>query len=289
VLHPIQYRALVQAALLEDLGRAGDLTSDAIVAPGANATADLVARKPGVLAGRDVALEAFRLMDPGVAIETFARDGDRLEAGTTIARIAGNARAILAAERTALNFATHLCGVATATRRLVDLAAPHGARIVCTRKTLPGLRALEKDAVRAGGGANHRFGLDDAILIKDNHVALAGGVGPAVEAARRSAGHLVTIEVEVDTLAQLDEALAAGAQVIMLDNMPLDTMREAVRRTAGRAVLEASGSIDATTVAGVAATGVDVISSGAITHSAIALDLALDVVVLPVPALGAPR
>ena len=279
MLHPIQYRGLVQAALLEDLGRAGDLTSDAIIAPGATATADLVARKAGVMAGRDVALEAFRLMDPAVAIETFAQDGDRLQPGTAIARIAGNARAILAAERTALNFVTHLCGVATATRRLVDLAAPHRARIVCTRKTLPGLRALEKDAVRAGGGANHRFGLDDAILIKDNHVAIAGGIAPAVEAARRSAGHLVMIEVEVDTLEQLDEAIAAGAPVILLDNMPVEMLREAVRRTAGRAVLEASGSIDATTVAAVAATGVDVISSGAITHSAVALDLALDVVV----------
>ena len=279
MLHPIQYRALVEAALREDLGRAGDLTSDAIVAREATATAELVARKPGVLAGRDVAFEAFRLLDPAVVIDAFAQDGDTLAAGTPIARIAGNARAILAAERTALNFATHLSGVATATRKLVDLAAPHGARIVCTRKTLPGLRALEKDAVRAGGGANHRFGLDDAILIKDNHVAIAGGIGPAVAAARRGAGHLVSIEVEVDTLAQLDEALAAGAHVILLDNMPVDTLREAVRRTAGRAVLEASGSIDVTTVAAVAATGVDVISSGAITHSAIALDLALDVVV----------
>ena len=276
-LWPLLWEEAVRRALAEDLGRAGDLTSDAIVPPDLVAEARLVARAAGRIAGLAPALAAFRLLDPAVESEVALPDGSDADAGATIATVRGPARAILAAERTALNFLGHLSGIATATRDLVAAVAGHRARIVCTRKTTPGLRALEKHAVRAGGGANHRFGLDDAVLIKDNHVALAGGVAPAIERARAAAGHLVKIEVEVDTLDQLDEALAAGTDAVLLDNMPLEVLRQAVERARGRAITEASGGITAETAAAVAATGVDLISAGWLTHSAPALDVALEV------------
>jgi nicotinate-nucleotide pyrophosphorylase (carboxylating) len=276
-LYPLLYEELVRRALAEDLGRAGDLTSDAVVPLDQQATALLVARAPGRLAGLAVALAAFRLLDASLALEPLAADGQDLAAGTVLAVVRGAARPILAAERTALNLLGRLCGIATATRDLVAAVAPHGARIACTRKTTPGLRALEKYAVRAGGGSNHRFGLDDAMLIKDNHRQLAGGVRPAIERARRAVGHLVKIEVEVDSLAELDEALAAGVDVVLLDNMDIPTLAEAVRRARGRAMTEASGGIRPQTAAAIAATGVDLLSVGWLTHSAPALDVALDV------------
>jgi nicotinate-nucleotide pyrophosphorylase (carboxylating) len=269
---------IVRAALVEDLGRAGDITSDAIIPENARIEAVVAARQPGVVAGLDAALLAFELLDPGLDIEIFAGDGNRVERGQKVARISGRARPVLAAERTALNLVSRLSGVATATRALADAIEGHKAKIVCTRKTTPGLRILEKEAVRLGGGANHRFGLDDAMLIKDNHLALAGGVRPALERARAYAGHLVKIELEVDTLDQLAEALAVGVDAVLLDNMsPPPTLRRAVAMVAGRAVTEASGRITRDTVREIAASGVDLISSGAITHSAPILDLGLDI------------
>jgi nicotinate-nucleotide pyrophosphorylase (carboxylating) len=268
---------IVRAALIEDLGRAGDITTDAIVPEDAQIEAVIAARQPGVLAGLDAALLAFELVDPGLRIERFRPDGAGVGREETVARIKGRARPVLAAERIALNFLCHMSGVATATRDLVEAIAGSKARIVCTRKTTPGLRLLEKEAVRLGGGANHRFGLDDAMLIKDNHVVLAGGVRPALERARRRAGHLVKIELEVDTLDQLAEALAIGVDAVLLDNMGPETLRRAVAMVDGRAVTEASGRISPDTVAAVAASGVDLISSGWITHSAPILDLGLDI------------
>jgi nicotinate-nucleotide pyrophosphorylase (carboxylating) len=275
-VNPLLYEGVVRAALLEDLGRAGDVTSEAVLGPGDRATAHIVARHAGRLAGVEIAELAFRLVNPKVHFVAIRRDGEDVEAGGAIARVEGSARALLAGERTALNFLGHLSGIATATRALVGRTAGTKARIADTRKTTPGLRALEKFAVRMGGGFNHRFGLDDGALIKDNHIAAAGGAGAAIDRAKAVLGHLVTIEIEVDTLEQLREAIAHGAAVILLDNMPLETLREAVAFTAGRAVLEASGSITLETVASVAQTGVDVISSGWITHSAPSLDVALD-------------
>jgi nicotinate-nucleotide pyrophosphorylase (carboxylating) len=272
---------IVRAALIEDLGRAGDITSDAVVSAQARIDAVVAARQPGVLAGLDAGLLAFELLDPTLRIERLQPDGARVERGQAVARIAGNARAVLAAERTALNLICRLSGVATATSSLVDAIAAHKAKIVCTRKTTPGLRILEKEAVRLGGGANHRFGLDDAMLIKDNHIAMAGGVGAALERARAHAGHLVKIEIEVDTLDQLAEALNHGAghrvDAVLLDNMDPPTLRRAVAMVAGRAVTEASGRVTRETAPEIAATGVDLISSGWITHSAPILDLGLDV------------
>ncbi len=268
---------LVRAALIEDLGRAGDITSEAIVPRAARVEAVIAARQPGVLAGLDAALLAFELTEPDLRIEPLSADGQRVARGTVVARIAGPARGVLAAERTALNLLSRASGVATATRAMVDAIAGSKARIVCTRKTTPGLRILEKEAVRLGGGANHRFGLDDAMLIKDNHLALAGGVKPALERARAGAGHLVKIELEVDTLDQLAEALEVGVDAVLLDNMDPPTLREAVAMVGGRAITEASGRISPQTVAAVAATGVDLISSGWITHSAPILDLGLDI------------
>jgi nicotinate-nucleotide pyrophosphorylase (carboxylating) len=276
-LYPLLYADLVRLALAEDLGRAGDLTSDAVIPAGLQAEAVLVARAPGRLAGLAVALTAFSLLDPSLALAPAAADGEDVAAGAALATIRGAARPILSAERTALNLLGRLCGIATATRDLAAAVAPHGARIVCTRKTTPGLRALEKYAVRAGGGANHRFGLDDAVLIKDNHRALAGGLRSAVERARGAVGHMVKIEVEVDSLAELDEALALGVDAVLLDNMDLATLGEAVRRARGRALTEASGGIRPATAAAIAATGVDLLSVGWLTHSAPALDVALDV------------
>lgn len=270
---------IVRAGLLEDLGRAGDITSNAVIAAEASLNAVIAARQPGRIAGLGPARLAFHLLDSTIQFVPCVADGASIGAGAVVARVQGNARSILAAERVALNLLCHLSGIATATAALCAEAARRGpARIVCTRKTTPGLRALEKHAVRAGGGASHRYGLDDAMLIKDNHIALAGGVAAALERARAAAGHLVKIEVEIDTLDQLDEALAAGADAVLLDNMRADMLREAVRRVAGRAVTEASGRITAETVGDVAASGVDLISVGWLTHSAPILDLGLDVV-----------
>jgi len=269
----------VRAALKEDLGRAGDITTDATIPADVPARAVIASRKPGVLAGLALAECAFREVDPSVTFTATRRDGDRLKRGDVVAEIAGPARAILGGERVALNFLCHLSGVATATGELVDKAAGTRAKICDTRKTLPGLRAFEKYAVRCGGGANHRYGLDDAILIKDNHIAVAGSVGAAIEAARAFAGHLVKVEVEVDTLDQLREAMAVGPDAVLLDNMTPDELREAVKIIDGRAIAEASGNVTAKTVAAIAATGVDRISSGWITHSAPSLDLGLDIVI----------
>jgi nicotinate-nucleotide pyrophosphorylase (carboxylating) len=267
---------IVRAALLEDLGRAGDITTDAVVPADARIEAVIAARQPGVLAGLDVALLAFELLDSTLELKPLCADGARVERGQTVARISGHARPVLAAERTALNLLCRLSGVATATRSLADAVAGYKAKIVCTRKTTPGLRILEKEAVRLGGGANHRFGLDDAMLIKDNHVAMAGGVGPALQRAKAAAGHLVKIELEVDTLDQLAEALEYGFDAVLLDNMDPDTLRRAVAMVSGRAITEASGRITRETAPAIAAAGVDLISSGWITHSAPILDLGLD-------------
>jgi nicotinate-nucleotide pyrophosphorylase (carboxylating) len=269
----------VAAALREDLGRAGDITTAAIIPADATATATLIARDFGVLAGLPIARCAFATVDLGVAFEAHPVDGDRVADGVAIATISGNARAILSAERVALNFLCHLSGIATATAAFGERIRHTRARIVDTRKTTPGLRSFEKYAVRCGGGMNHRFGLDDAILIKDNHIAVAGGVAEAIARARAHAGHLVKIEVEVENLGQLAEAMAAGPDVVMFDNMSLADMSEGVRLVQRRALTEASGNVTLETVRGIAETGVDLISSGWITHSAPVLDLALDVVV----------
>ncbi|MEO1311548.1 MAG: carboxylating nicotinate-nucleotide diphosphorylase [Pseudomonadota bacterium] len=270
--------AAVRDALREDFGDAGDITSTASIPSETRMRAEIRARNAGVLSGVELARQAFRQVDPYIAIKERAADGARLEAGETVLSVEGNARAILAAERTALNFLQHLSGVATATRALVDAIDGTTARIVCTRKTTPGLRIFEKAAVRHGGGANHRFGLYDAVLIKDNHIAAAGGVRPALERAKVHVGHLVKIEIEVDGLDQLEEVLAVGTDAVLLDNMAPGTLCEAVAMIHGRAISEASGDIRLETVRAVAETGVDCISSGWITHSAPALNLGLDAV-----------
>jgi len=276
-LLPLLYEDVVRRALLEDLGRAGDVTTDAIVAPDLPGCAAIVARAAGRVAGLEPALHSFRLLDPECRMDVRLCDGRDAAKGDAIARVTGKARALLAAERTALNLLGHLSGVATATRDVVARLEGLPTRVVSTRKTLPGLRALEKHAVRLGGGGSHRYGLDDAVLVKDNHVALAGGVTEAVLRVRRSVGHLVKLEVEVDTLAQLEEALAVGVDAVLLDNMDLPMLREAVRRARGRALTEASGGIRPENVREVAETGVDLISLGWLTHSAPSLDVALDV------------
>ena len=275
-LPTVMLEPLVRAALLEDLGRAGDVTTDAVVPKQHRARTVLAARQSGVVAGLDLAMLAFRLIDPDVEISVERADGSHVAQGEVIASAVGPAMAILTAERTALNFLCHLSGIATATAAIVAAVRSHGAKIVCTRKTTPGLRALEKYAVRAGGGSNHRFGLDDAILIKDNHIAIAGGIRTAIERARSSVGHLVKIEVEVDTLAQLEEVLALAPDAVLLDNMSVDELRQAVVMVAGRAITEASGRITPATAPAVAATGVDLISVGWLTHSAPILDIGLD-------------
>jgi nicotinate-nucleotide pyrophosphorylase (carboxylating) len=269
---------VVHAALAEDLGAAGDITSAATIPSDARATATFGARKPGTLAGLPLAEATFRAVDPSVTFAYVLRDGDRVAAGGIAARVAGNARAILAAERVALNYLCHLSGIATATAALVDRVKHTKAGILDTRKTTPGLRTLEKYAVVCGGGHNHRIGLYDAILIKDNHIAVAGGVAAAIHSARAHAPDM-KLEVEVATLAELAEALPEHPDIVMLDNMSPATMREAVRLVAGRAKLEASGNVTLETVGEIAETGVDFISSGWITHSAPALDLGLDVVI----------
>ncbi|BCH33348.1 nicotinate-nucleotide diphosphorylase (carboxylating) [Mesorhizobium sp. L-8-10] len=267
---------LVRAALLEDLGRMGDITSAAIVPEGLNATMAIVARQPGVVAGLDVAILAFRLVDPGISLRIMRPDGAAVAQGETIATAAGPALGLLAAERTALNFLCRLSGIASATASVVAAVRAYKAKIVCTRKTTPGLRAVEKYAVRAGGGSNHRFGLDDAVLIKDNHIAVAGGVRTAIERAKASVGHLVKIEVEVDTLAQLDQAMAVGVDAVLLDNMTPEELRQAVEMVDGRAITEASGRVTPATAPDIAASGVDLISIGWLTHSAPILDIGLD-------------
>lgn len=268
---------LVEATLLEDLGRAGDITSQATIPKGRSATAVFRARKAGRLCGLPFAEAALRLAGAGATFVTAAADGDAVTRGQVIATATGEARTILTAERTALNFLGRLSGIATLTSAYATAISHTKARIVCTRKTTPGLRAAEKYAVRCGGGMNHRFGLDDAILIKDNHIAVAGGVRPALRAARAFAGHLVKIEIEVDGLAQLSEALEEGADAILLDNMTPADLRLAVGIARGRAVLEASGNVTLDTVAAIAETGVDLISSGALTHSAPNFDIGLDI------------
>jgi nicotinate-nucleotide pyrophosphorylase (carboxylating) len=275
-LPELMFEPLVRTALLEDLGRAGDLTSDAIIPAGVRATTALVARQAGVVAGLDIARVAFRLVDPDIKVKVARPDGSAIAKGDVIAEITGPARGMLTAERTALNFLCHLSGIASATASVVAAIRGHKARIVCTRKTLPGLRTVQKYAIRVGGGSNHRFGLDDAVLIKDNHVAFAGGIRPAVERVRATAGHLVKIELEVDTLAQLAEALELRLDAVLLDNMSPEMMAEAVRMVDGRALTEASGRITPQTAPRIAETGVDLISSGWLTHSVTTLDIGLD-------------
>ena len=267
---------VIQAALAEDLGRAGDLTAQACVPAGTRLSAVFAARSAGVISGVETVALTLAELSPTAQVETLVADGAIVAPGAALARVSGDARAILAAERTTLNLMSRLSGIATLTRAYVDAVAGTRARITDTRKTTPGLRALEKYAVRCGGAVNHRFGLDDAILIKDNHIAACGSVGGAVRAARAFAGHLVKVECEVDSLKQLAEALDAGPDVVMLDNFSLKNLRVAVGMAAGRVVLEASGGVKLDTVRDIAETGVDVISVGALTHSASVLDIGLD-------------
>lgn len=269
-------RNAVAAALSEDLGLAGDITTDATVPASARASALIVARQPGIVAGLQLAEETFRQQDETLSFAAALPDGARAAAGNTVARLEGSARAILTAERVALNYLGRLCGIATLTGAYVDAVAGTSATIVDTRKTTPGLRAFEKYAVRCGGGRNHRTGLFDAILIKDNHIAAAGSAAQALKAARAHAGHLVKVEIEVDTLDQLREVLPLGPDAVLLDNMSPAELREAVSLTGGRALLEASGGVSLDSVRAIAETGVDLISVGALTHSAPVLDLGLD-------------
>jgi nicotinate-nucleotide pyrophosphorylase (carboxylating) len=277
-LPAIMLDPLVRAALLEDLGRAGDITTAAIVPAELTATMALVARQPGVVAGLDLVILTFRLVDPNIEVRVERSDGSKVAPCETIATVSGPARGLLTGERIALNFLCHLSGIATVTASVVEAVCGHRAKIVCTRKTTPGLRALEKYAVRTGGGSNHRFGLDDAVLIKDNHIAIAGGIRAAIERARAGVGHLVKIEVEVDTLGQLDEALGLGVDAVLLDNMSLDDLRQAVAMVGSRAITEASGRVTPASAPAIAATGVDLISIGWLTHSAPVLDIGLDTV-----------
>lgn len=277
-LSPLAIDEAVHRALDEDLGRAGDITSMATIPEATEAHAIMVARQAGVIAGLPLAVATFRILSSDIRITTHVRDGATVAKGMPVLTIDGPARAVLTAERTALNFVGRLSGIATLTADYVRHTAGTTMRICCTRKTTPGLRALEKYAIRCGGGFNHRFGLDDAILIKDNHIAVAGGVKPVLERARKNVGHLVKVEIEVDTLAQLREVLATGlADVVLLDNMDVPTLTEAVQLSRGRVVLEASGGLTFDTIAAIAATGVDYASSGALTHSAPNFDVAIDI------------
>ena len=277
-LSPLAIDEAVSRALDEDLGRAGDVTSIATIPETAKAHAVLVARQAGVIAGLPLAVATFRKLAPEILIQANVRDGAAVAAGVQLLTILGPARAVLAGERTALNFVGRLSGIASLTADYVRHTAGTKTRICCTRKTTPGLRALEKYAVRCGGGFNHRFGLDDAILIKDNHIAVAGGVGAVLARAHAHAGHLVKIEIEVDALGQLREVLDTGlADAVLLDNMDIATLTEAVKLARGRVALEASGGVTLNSIAKIAATGVDYISSGALTHSAPNFDVALDI------------
>lgn len=268
----------LDAAFAEDLGHSGDITTNAVIPADAVSRAVIAARKPGRIAGLPIAEAAFRRLDPSIEFRVAIADGGDAERGAAIADVSGNTRAILIAERVALNYLGHLCGIATQTRAFVRAIEGTNARICCTRKTTPGLRAFEKYAVRAGGGVNHRFGLFDAVLIKDNHIAAAGSIGAAIERARQAVGHLVKIEVEVDRLDQLEEALRHKIDAALLDNMSVDQLRRAVAMAGGAIALEASGGVTLDTVRVIAETGVDLISSGALTHSSQALDLGLDFV-----------
>jgi nicotinate-nucleotide pyrophosphorylase (carboxylating) len=275
--NPILLENAVRAALDEDLGRAGDITTNATIPAHIQASAVMAARKGGVIAGLPLAEAAFRIIDPSLKFEALVEEGAHVGPKTAVCRVTGNARAILTAERVALNYACRLSGIATMTAEFVALVAHTNANICCTRKTTPGLRAFEKYAVRCGGAMNHRFGLDDAVLIKDNHIAVAGGIREALRAAKAAAGHLVKVEIEVDNLDQLRVVVDEGADFVLLDNMSVADMREAVKIAAGKVKLEASGGINKATVKEIAETGVDLISSGALTHSAPILDLGLDI------------
>jgi len=275
-LSPVILEPIVRMALAEDLGRGGDITSDNVIPSEARARVVMATRESGVIAGLDAAETAFRIVDASLTIKRLKPEGAEVKAGDEVMEIEGHARSILTAERVALNFVGHLSGIATLTQKMVRAVGNHKAKICSTRKTTPGLRALEKYAVRAGGGINHRLGLDDAILIKDNHIAIAGGVTPALRRAKESAGHMIKIEIEVDTLEQLREVLTQGADVIMLDNMSLEDMAEAVKLVDGCAIVEASGGVTLERIPKIAATGVDMISSGALTHSAPNFDIGLD-------------
>jgi nicotinate-nucleotide pyrophosphorylase (carboxylating) len=276
-LYPILYEETVRHALAEDLGRAGDITTDAIVSIDDTATAQIIAQEAGRVAGMSVAACAFRCLDPELSFNVKLRDGKDVEPGETLAVVHGAARPILSAERIALNFLMRLSGIATATREIVRRISAYPAHVVCTRKTTPGLRSLEKYAVRAGGGSNHRFGLDDAVLIKDNHILVAGGVQEAIQRVRRRIGHMVKVEVEVDTIEQLELVLRERVDAVLLDNMPLETLAKAVRMTKNKALTEASGGVTAQTAEAIAATGVDLLSVGWLTHSSPALNMSLDV------------
>ena len=265
----------VRRVFAEDLGAGGDVTSDATIPADARFTAEMNCREPIVVAGLDIAAAFFRSLDPEVTIDQRVADGDRLEAGTVLVRLAGKARAMLTAERSALNTLQHLSGIATLTRRYVDAIEGTGAAVLDTRKTIPGLRTLEKYAARMGGAHNHRMRLDDGVLIKDNHVAVCGGVAEAVRAAR-SADTGLQVQVEVDRIEQIEPALAAGADRLLLDNMPPPVLRQAVELVAGRVPLEASGGVRLETIRAIAETGVDFISAGRITQSAPAVDIGLD-------------
>lgn len=268
---------ILRAALHEDLGRRGDVTSEAVIPADARMRGEIAARQAGTLAGIEAARLAFELVDPSIGVEVVAADGTRFAPGDAVLRMEGPARSILTAERVALNLVCHLSGIATATDDLVRIAKAQGkADIVCTRKTTPGLRALEKHAVKAGGGGNHRFGLDDAILIKDNHIAVAGSISEAMTRAKAYAGHMLMIEIEVDTLEQLEEAMTHAPGAVLLDNMSPQILAEAVRLVDGRAITEASGGMNRETVGPVSASGVDLISVGWLTHSAPIVDLGLD-------------
>jgi len=273
----------VRAALLEDLGRAGDITSNATIGADRQAAAEMNSREAGIISGLPLAEAAFRLINPAVRFEALVNDGARVEPGTMIARISGSARGLLSAERVALNYLMHLSGIATHTARFADAIAHTSAKVTCTRKTIPGLRGVEKYAVRCGGGSSHRYGLDDAILIKDNHIAVAGGIAAALRAARAFAGHLVKVEIEVDTLEQFETVLAEGADVCLLDNMGPDMLRQAVAmnkaRDRGRITLEASGNVNLDTIQSIAETGVDYISTSKITMAAPTLDIGLDMAI----------
>ena len=277
MINPLLIEDAVRAALNEDLGRAGDITSQATIPASATATAVIASRQVGVIAGIEFAKAAFAMMDPHLKFETLVGDGGPVSVGTLVARISGPARALLSGERVALNYLGRLSGIASLTAKFAAEISHTKAKIADTRKTTPGLRAFEKYAVRCGGGMNHRFGLDDAVLIKDNHIAVAGGVAAALRAAKAHVGHLVKIEIEVDNLAQLAEVIVEGADVVLLDNMSLDQLREAVKMVAGKMKCEASGNVNLSTVSAIAETGVDIISSGALTHSAPVLDLGLDI------------
>ncbi|MGB3110662.1 MAG: carboxylating nicotinate-nucleotide diphosphorylase [Psychrobacter alimentarius] len=275
-LDEVLLKPLVEAALIEDLGRRGDVTSQATIPADLQAQLEIKTRQAGVICGMDLARLSFALVDAQIKFSAYVNDGESVAAGTVLATVRGNARHLLTAERTALNFMTHLSGIASATKIIVDSVAAYPAQITCTRKTIPGLRVVQKYAVRCGGGRNHRLGLDDAILIKDNHIAIAGDIKTAIRHAQEFAGHLIPIEVEVDTLEQLEQALEAGVSLVLLDNMSPDVLSQAVTMCKGRAKTEASGGITPTTVQAVAKTGVDFIAMGYLTHSTTALDIGLD-------------